>query len=134
MEIPEAIDAVQSAVIEALGQDGDLLVNDAHEQTFTHRLAVYLERHVPDWHVNVEYDLDGTNIKTLPPDPGFPLSALEGNDGRIKPDIVVHTRDQRDNQIVIEVKKLKNKAIMKDVWKLSHPQNSRKCRGNVNGP
>ena len=75
--------------------DGYLLENRHHEQSISHRLAVYLEQEFPDWYVDCEYNRAGGGS-----DP------KRGPDGQPNiPDIIVHQRGQYGpNLLAIEIK------------------------------
>src|SRR3990172_335038 len=70
-----------------------LLKNDASERSITHKLAEYLQKEFPEWHVDCEYNRDLDDVKRRTNDTGF------------NPDIVVHIRDTDKNLLIIEVKK-----------------------------
>lgn len=74
-----------------------LLKNDASERSITHKLAEYLQKEFPEWHVDCEYNRDLDDVKRRPSDAGF------------YPDIVVHIRDIDKNLLIIEVKKSNGK-------------------------
>jgi len=86
---------VEKTVRLLLRNDLFLLKNDSDEWTISHKLAEYLQQEFLDWHVDVEYNRDKDQVKTL--------------DGeRVRPDIVVHIRNTDSNLLVIEVKKSSN--------------------------
>jgi len=100
------ISQVLLAAIERLfREDIFLLKYDVHEQTISHRIAVYLESHFSEHHVDCEYnnDLDSeTGRKQV----YFPS---ENAISPVIPDIVVHHRGlngPEHNLLVIELKKL----------------------------
>lgn len=86
-------------------EDRFLLEYDVHEQTISHRIALYLEDKFPEHNVDCEYnnDLDSESgrkqvICGNKPDPS-----------RVRPDIIVHRRglNGRDNNLlIVEIKKL----------------------------
>jgi hypothetical protein len=87
--------AVQSFIDNDLG----LLLLKVYEPSVSHRIAFYLERDFfnQDFHVDCEYDKR------------FDLEKPGPDEKPMRPDIVVHTRNQRaNNQIVIEVKKTRS--------------------------
>lgn len=114
---------IQKSINVFLRNDMYLLKNNGHERTIAHRLAVYLEKEFPYYHVDCEYNLNvdtesqrkciyvlETELKKFKPDrnmSNFPISEYE--DYRIVsvyPDIIVHHRGTNlDNLLVIEIKK-----------------------------
>lgn len=115
----DLIELLAQAVEQLLANDQRLLGLDAHEQTITHRLGLYLQRLLPSWNVDCEYNRNGQTVKRLPLDPDHPLPEVRAELGEpIKPDIVVHHRELKDNLLVVEVKKLGKGHLDKDDWKL----------------
>lgn len=99
--------AVESAVQSFLDKDIQLLQLNAYEPAVSHRIAFYLERdYFPkDIHVDCEYDKR------------FDLEK-PGPDGKpMRPDIVVHTRNsRRNNMVALEIKK--TRTSRRDIEKL----------------
>lgn len=96
MNTTELKDAVKSAVQSFLDNDNDLLNLKVYEPAVSHRIAFYLERDFfnKGIHVDCEYDKRLDQEKPGP------------NETPMRPDIVVHTRNtQENNLIAIEVKK-----------------------------
>ena len=109
-----------------------LLDVNVHEQAISHRIAVYLEQLMPDFHVDCEYNKHLGNDKLMAHVKEFinkiPTEELQScgcdtckkikelrKDGKdlekkkIRPDIIVHTRNiDSNNLMVIEVKKDRN--------------------------
>ncbi|PQO37833.1 hypothetical protein DTL21_07790 [Bremerella cremea] len=78
--------------------DFNLLHVNASEMSIAHRLAIYIERRLPGWHVDCEYNRDLTIPKT------------RGSDKRkIRLDINVHCRGSAINLLAIEIKKTKHR-------------------------
>ncbi|NRA67515.1 MAG: hypothetical protein HRU19_23750 [Pseudobacteriovorax sp.] len=79
-------------------RDSILLDLEVHEQTMTHRFAVYLEEVIVedgyDFHVDCEYNKDERHTKKL-----------DSDDKSVRPDIIVHIRDSLANILAIEAKK-----------------------------
>jgi len=107
-------DVVNRALDDLCERDRHLLDPDVNikERSITHRLGMYLQRYFGDrWDIDCEYNrnLDGNNIKRLPPPPSTPDQAADWTDtkGRtIYPDIIVHQRGvNTHNLLVVEVKK-----------------------------
>lgn len=93
---------VGEAVEELFAKDAFLLEADVAERTVAARLAVYLEPHFPQHHVNVEYNRHGLHPKRLK------LPAY-GGEKLILPDVVVHRQGHDENNLlVIQVKKETN--------------------------
>lgn len=84
-----------------LKKDLFLLRNDSDEWSVSHKLAEYLQKRFPDWHVDVEYNRDKNQVKEL-------------NNENVRPDIIVHIRDTDNNLLVIEVKKSNNLKLIDD--------------------
>jgi len=78
-----------------LHNDLFLLKNNTDELTITHRLAMYLQKEFPNWHVDTEYNRDKDQVKKL-------------DEEVVRPDINVHIRNTANNLLVIEVKKSDN--------------------------
>ncbi|MBU3964892.1 hypothetical protein KKA96_00760 [Patescibacteria group bacterium] len=87
--------------------DAFLLKNKAHERSTAHKLAEYLQRFFPSYHVDCEYNLRGINTKIL-------LRKCNGeNKEKVFPDIVIHHRGCDDNLLVIEIKPSKSSNVDK---------------------
>jgi len=116
---------VCAAVETFLANDKELLGLDAHEQSISHRIAVYLEQPFKGFNVDCEYNRHGVGPKDIKlieklesVRSGCRCDACQnwnaGNHDKndvskknlIRPDILVHERkiDSR-NEIVIEIKK-----------------------------
>ena len=79
--------------------DQFLLEHAAHEQSIAHRLAVYLEREFPGYHVDCEYNRQGGT------DDPKKACVTNGELSIVKPDIIVHRRGpEGPNVLAIEVK------------------------------
>jgi hypothetical protein len=97
---------LERAVRMVLRNDLFLLVNDSDEWAISHKLAEYLQKEFPDWHVDVEYNRDKDQVKML-------------DEERVRPDIVIHIRNTDNNLLVIEVKKSNNlEGVESDVKRL----------------
>lgn len=84
--------AVEHACRKLMRKDFVMLAIGAHEQAICHRLAVYLEKFA-DLNVDCEYNRQRLHPKRAP---GL---------GKIKPDILIHKRMDRDfNLLVVEAK------------------------------
>jgi len=107
MNTTELKNAVESAVQSFLDNDIDLLDLKVYEPAVSHRIAFYLERDFFNngIHVDCEYDKRLDQEKPGP------------NETPMRPDIVVHTRNtQENNLIAIEVKK--GQVVERDIAKL----------------
>lgn len=85
-----------------LDREHELLANDANERSLTHKLAEYLQGRFTGWNVDCEYNRRAKDVKRIPG---------QGGSGErvICPDIIVHKRGERENLVVIEVKKSTNR-------------------------
>lgn len=73
-------------------QDLQLLELSADERAATHRIACYLQKYFPDWHVDCEYNRRGREQKKID-------AVL------VRPDIIIHRRNTNQNLLCIEAKK-----------------------------
>lgn len=111
--IPFFQSALRKAVENVLVADTDLIAAGAHEQAVTHRIGVYLERHLPKPEalnprkvsasritVDAEYNRCGGDPKSFAPTVGrIPK--------QFRPDLVVHSRLLADfNYLAVEAKLL----------------------------
>lgn len=104
---------IQAALGRLIKEDIYLLEVDINERSLTHRLAIYLEKLFPDYHVDCEYNRDGSDkkmlhiLKTKIKKNNEP-NHIEPNDidsSTVFPDITIHRRGTNDNFVVIEAKK-----------------------------
>jgi len=114
MEIEEQalMTLVDKALARLYRRDRELIWRGVHEETISHRLAIYLEvllfEHFnlkpfdsTGYDVDIEYNKNGENVKRL----------VRGGSGR-RPDIIVHKRGHNDNNLlIIEVKKRRRTQI-----------------------
>src|SRR5687767_13186517 len=117
---PRLAEHVAAALNDLLLQDADIFATDVNERTLAHRLAVYLERRLPGFHVDCEYNRDGHVPKRLYSMTEETTSAdTEGT--TIFPDIIVHRRGTAGpNILAIELKKTTNgRSAEWDVTKLT---------------
>jgi len=94
-EVKPIKEKIERAVRLLRRNDLFLLVNDSDEWAISHKLAEYLQKEFLDWHVDVEYNRDKDQIKTL-------------DEEKVRPDIIVHIRNTDSNLLVVEVKKSNN--------------------------
>lgn len=103
--------AVMQRLSEALSRffeiDAELFEVGVNERSLTHKLAEHLQAVFSEWHVDCEYNRLGTAIKKLPSPETISSDDVYGQ--TIYPDIIVHRRKQRENLLVIEVKKSSNR-------------------------
>ena len=102
---------VVHAVEDLLARDAELLKRNVNERTITHRLAIYLERRLPEeWDVDCEYNRDFDDAKKLDLPPRANLSSDDIYARTVFPDIIVHRRapKKQRNLLVIEAKKTTN--------------------------
>lgn len=133
---------VTDAVNQFLEYDIMLLNSGAHEQTISHRIAVYLERRVHSFHVDCEYNRNLHDTKKLDillhnmnlSEECCSSGLSECDKVRIyrdnnpnaaswekifRPDIIVHRRGTNTaNEIIIEIKTSKNCNFDKEKLKL----------------
>lgn len=107
---------VKNSIEKLRENDSLLLQNEANEVSLSSTLFVYLKNEFKDWDVDCEYNrrYDGNRKK-------LDVSRDEKKDiSKVKPDIIVHSRETNDNLLVIEVKKSNNtmKEILFDEKKL----------------
>ncbi|XSG75721.1 hypothetical protein ACP8Y2_01720 [Herpetosiphon llansteffanensis] len=85
--------------------DRYLLDENLHERTIVHKFATYLQFMFQSWHVDVEFNKDQLDSKTI--------HILEHNNPEphkrsVFPDIIVHRRGSNQNLLIIEAKKSTN--------------------------
>ena len=83
---------VNRAARKVLRNDLFLLRIKAHELAIAHKFAENLQQEFPDWHVDFDYNRREEDTKQL------------GNK-EVRPDIIVHIRDIKNNLLIIEIKK-----------------------------
>jgi hypothetical protein len=107
---PEKIQAELDKVVSALGdfyaREGQLFEKDPGERTFSHRLAVHVERQFDGWDVDCDYNRLGERRLRLPT--GTIISTDDSSGKSVFPDIVVHHRAIPENLLAIEVRKATN--------------------------
>ncbi len=84
--------------------DAFLLTNDVNERTISHRLGLYLQQALPEWHVDCEYNRNHDDPKMLDIQRRRTISD-DTQATTVFPDIIVHHRNTDDNKLVIEIKK-----------------------------
>ena len=109
---PFDIDAAEKCVVRALERllryDAHLLECDANERSITHKLAEHLQRELPEWDVDCEYNRDGHEPKRLHLPVRNDVSSDDTKARTVFPDVIVHRRNSNENYIAIEAKKANN--------------------------
>src|SRR3954447_12584115 len=101
-----ALDRLVKALGDFYARESHLLERDLGERALTHRLAVAIERQVPDWEVDCDYNRLGERTWKLPK---ASIVSTDDDLGKsIYPDIVVHRRAVPENLLAIEVRKAGN--------------------------
>jgi len=86
-------EAINSSLKMLYTQDRDLLNQRGLEVTINAKLACYIQSHLPEWNVDVEYRREGDN----------PKCNSEGKE--VQPDIIIHQRGpEGPNICAIEAK------------------------------
>ncbi len=121
MNYTELKSIVNRALDKLKDRDSQLFHLDASEWAIAHRLAVYLEKELPqNWNVDCEYNRQGSEKE---------VKAM-GDGGKIRPDIVIHHRtllEPENNLLVIELKKREADAdLMKACEYTKRPTGDRK--------
>ena len=105
-KIQAELDKVVSALRDFYAREAQLFEKDLGERTFTHRLAVHVEKQFEGWDVDCDYNRLGERTLLLPK--GSIVSTDDHLGKSIYPDIVVHRRAVPDNLLAIEVRKASN--------------------------
>lgn len=92
--------AVLSCLEQLFKHDVQLLELDAKEEAIAAHFASYLKPHLPELHVDCEYNLMGDAPKAV---------TYDENPQRVFPDIIVHRRHTDVNILAIEIKKDTNR-------------------------
>lgn len=107
---------VKNSIEKLRENDSLLLQNEANEVSLSSTLFVYLKNEFKDWDVDCEYN------RRYNGDPKMLKVSRDKkrNKSRVKPDIIVHSRQTNDNLLVVEVKKSNNtkKELLFDEEKL----------------
>lgn len=116
MSPSDILEIAAKALIAFQNNEKQLFEVDANERSLTHKLAEILQRHFPKWDVDCEYNRLDAGIKVLPTPE---RTSSDDTDGiSIFPDIIVHKRRDRNNLLVVEVKKATNRRTETDEQKL----------------
>lgn len=104
---------VIAALQKLLTDDVYLLKVDANERSISHRFGMHLQQRFTDYSVDCEYNRDGLDPKRIGHLDLQPRA--DDTEGKtVFPDIVVHIRGEKQNYLVIELKKSSNK-VSRDV-------------------
>ncbi len=118
MNFEEVKQKVQTALKRLREQDTFLIQANTNERTISHKLGEYLQVEFPRLKVDCEYNRHGDEIKRLL----VPRDNINWDDTEARtvfPDIIVHERNNdKNNLLVIEVKKSSNKRNEFDESKL----------------
>lgn len=111
---PEALKARVARCIERLRDHDAYLLTHGHEQSITHRLAMYLQDEFPGWHVDVEFNRNLDDAKRMSYQRDTDAFPTEHG---IRPDIIVHQRGTRRHLLIVEAKR-RGQPVADDVEKL----------------
>ncbi len=100
------LNKVIAALQDLYTHEGFLFEKDIGERAVTHRFAVYLERQLPGWSVDCNYDRLGERTLHLPH--GTIISTDDHLGKSIYPDVVVHQREIPNNLLAVEIRKASN--------------------------
>lgn len=114
---------IKNALTRLYYYDKEILNNDSHERSITHWLAVHLKTVFYEWDVDVEYNRNLGDIKSLDRATMQLFEMIKPEElatGRksVYPDIIVHKRNTTNNHVVIEVKKTKPNEVLEDFDKI----------------
>ena len=96
---------IVAALCNLYRHDQELLDVNANERSITHKLAEYLQREFPYWHVDYEYNRQGFDKKKLLVEFTDSPAVDDTEASTVFPDIIVHRRGIKQNLLVVEVKK-----------------------------
>ncbi len=85
--------------------DAFLLEKSVHERSIAHKLAEYLQRQFPGWHVDCEYNKHGILTKILP------RECRGEHQEYVYPDINIHRRNTDCNLVIFEIKPNKSNSV-----------------------
>ncbi len=112
MEVANIKEKVNIALDILYSNDYYLIENNLHEQSISHKLAEYLQILFKEYNIDCEFNRrETTDVKK---------ATLSDNEEHIiKPDIIIHKRGtQRDNLLIIEIKKGIENEVNNDIEKL----------------
>lgn len=120
---PEVKQRVLIALDILLRRDAFLLEHDVNERSISHKLAEYLQQLFPDYHVDCEHNRIGKEKieeKWVKKVLNLDVSNITSDDEKgttVFPDIIVHRRGEKENLLIIEMKKA-DRDCKKDLKKL----------------
>ena len=112
----EVYKRVDQSISQLLKDDFFLLQIDANERAISHRLGIYLQSLFSDWHVDCEYNRNLDQPKRLEQYEEFfdeeqqVWNIAETDPITVFPDIIIHERGERNNLLVMEIKKTTSKV------------------------
>jgi len=104
MERGEIEKLIESSLDEFFKSEQSLIDVDANERSISHKIAEYVQKKIPEWNVDCEYNRDMEHPKIL----GMSTEDTKTDDtgGRtVYPDIIIHKRRTKENLLIIEIKK-----------------------------
>lgn len=107
---------VESSIKNLMKYDSFLLKEDVNERSITHKLTEYLNQEFEEYDVDCEYNRmckDNSIIPKRMKSFVEPIRSSDTEAKRVYPDIIIHKRENEDNLLVIEVKKVNNNSNMK---------------------
>lgn len=117
MEYKALHERVRRALCKFLSEDWELLAFDVNERSITHKLAEHLQHQFKSFKVDCEYNRDEERPKAIHLTPeDTKTDSLEAK--TVYPDIIVHHRGGRCNELMIEVKKSSMPDVYHDQKKL----------------
>ncbi|MCD4760040.1 hypothetical protein K8R33_04075 [archaeon] len=103
----QILEKVRKAFEELKERDEFLLENDINERAITHKLAEYLQKSFQNLNVDCEYNRKLDRTKTIQVLKNELKEKELKKECVVYPDIIAHKRGEKENEIVIEVKKRK---------------------------
>jgi len=110
MERIELEKIIETSLEEFFKNEQDLIDVDANERSISHKIAESIQKNFPDWNVDCEYNrtIDYKNTKNIPKrlQPLVESTYSDDECGKtVFPDIIIHKRKQKENLLIIEIKK-----------------------------
>ena len=114
IEVEELKNRIKKTIKIFYKNDFFLIDKETNERSITHKLAEYIQREFPEYHVDCEYnrmkkDRDMTSDEYFSKKLDLPKKQTDSYDieaTTVYPDIIIHRRgNNNDNLLVIEVKK-----------------------------
>lgn len=118
-EVPSKVrKKVETAIKALIKEDKFLLFIDSSERSIAHKLAEHLQGKFSKWNVDCEYNRDSHDLSDLAKKLTKRLESWvteckekekKEKGTAVSPDIIIHHRLNRENLLVIEIKKTTNK-------------------------